>query len=264
MLTFAALKSGGQAGVVNATCTWQVAFYSAGPPPVVADLLTSARRGAFYGELVKLYDIRKVLDARAVIVSARRLLGVDEVRLATSFGIYVVLDGDAESLAMASGGAEVGEVNSRFVSSVLPKRSRRMASGCRNAILALLKEKWLTPEELVSELQLSYGEKTVVNQLRSLARIGKSHLLGRTVLGEGVYGMPGKLYPVRIDLSKSSKLKYLKSAVVQVLESCGRPVSSAEISEMLNVSKHQIRSVLRKLANEHKTAKTSEGWILFK
>ncbi|MEJ5292929.1 MAG: hypothetical protein WHS82_04945 [Candidatus Methanosuratincola sp.] len=263
-LTFNALVSGAQAGVVNATLPWQVAFYSAGPPPVVADLLTSARRGAFYMELVKLSDIRKTLDARTILVSARRRLGIEEVRLATSFGVCVVRDDDSEGLRMASGGADVGEVNSRFVASVMRNRSRRVASECRGVILALLKEKWLTPGELVSELQLSFDAKTVVNQLRSLARCGTIHLLGRTVSGEGLYGLPGIQYPVRADLSKTSKLKYLRGAVTQVLASCDRPVSSAEISEILNVSKHQIRSLLKKLANERKTTRTSDGWILFR
>ncbi|MEM2126301.1 MAG: hypothetical protein QXQ53_07900 [Candidatus Methanosuratincola sp.] len=260
-LTFQKLISGSQSSEVDATLPWQVAFYDPGPPPVVADVLTSAQRGAFYQEIVKLSDIRQRLDARSVLVSPRKRLGVGDVRLATSFGIYVVLDDDPEGLRMASSGTDVGEVNSRFVEAVLKKRSRRVASDCRSAIVGLLREKWLTPEELVSELNLSFDDRTVFSQLRSLARCGTVQLLGRTVKGEGVYGLPGILYPVRGDLSRLSKLRHLKSSVAGLLASCGRPMTSAEISERLNVSKHQIRSLLRKLANERKTIRTNDGWI---
>ncbi len=46
-----------------------------------------------------------------------------------------------------------------------------------------------------------------------------------------------------------------------MLSSCGRPMTSAEMSERLNASQHQIRSVLRKLANERKAARTGDGWV---
>ncbi|MGF3499179.1 MAG: hypothetical protein ACQXXL_06120 [Candidatus Methanosuratincola sp.] len=260
-LTFQALIGGSKASEVNATNPWRVAFYDPGPPPVVADVLASARRGAFYQEIVKLSDIRQRLDARSILVSPRRRIGVDDVRLATSFGIYVVLDDDPEGLRMASDGVDVGEVNSRFVESVLKNKSRRVASECRSAIIALLREKWLTPGELVSELQLSFGARTVTSQLRSLARGGTVHLLGRTVKGEGVYGLPGIQYPVRGDLSRPSRLGHLKRAVTAILASSSRPMTSVEISERLNVNNHQIRSLLRKLANERKTVRTGDGWV---
>ncbi len=261
-LTLQALISKSQASQVSATLPWQVAFYDPGPPPVVADLLTVARKGAFYEMIVKLSDIRQKFDARAILVSPRRRLGVGEVQLATSFGIYVVLDCDQDGLRMASSGSDVEEVNSRFVHAILKNRSRRVASDCRSAILALLKEKLFTPDELVSELGLSFNTRTVTSQLRSLVNAGAVRLLGRTVKGEGVYGLPGILYPVRGDLSKISRISHMKRAIVDTLAFCGRPMSSAEISERLGVSKHQIRSLLRKLSNERKTIKIGDGWIL--
>lgn len=261
VLTFQALVAGSQAGKVNATLPWQVAFYEPGPPPVAADVLTSARRGAFYEEVVKLSDIRQRLDARVILVSSRRRIGVDDVRLATSFGICVILDGDSEGLRMASSGADVGEVNARFVEAILKNKSRRVASECRSAIVELLREKWLTPEELVSALHLSFGARTVTSQLRSLVMVGTVRLIGRTAKGEGVYGLPGIQYPARGDLSRPSRLRYLEGAVTEMLSSCGRPMTSAEMSERLNASQHQIRSVLRKLANGRKAARTGGGWV---
>uniref|UniRef100_A0A7J3V0H9 Uncharacterized protein n=1 Tax=Candidatus Methanosuratincola petrocarbonis (ex Vanwonterghem et al. 2016) TaxID=1867261 RepID=A0A7J3V0H9_9CREN len=261
VLTFQALVGGSQISKVNATLPWIVAFYEPGPPPVVADMLTSARKGAFYEEIVKLSDIRQRLDARSILVSPRRRIGVDEARLATSFGIYVVLEGDHDGLSMASSGADIGEVNSRFVETILKNRSRRVASECRSAIVELLREKWLTPEELVSELRLSFDARTVTAQLRSLARGGAVRLLARTVKGEGIYGLPGIQYPARGDLSRPSRLEYLERTVTEMLSNCDRPLTSTEMSERINVSQHQIRSIMRKLAGAQKAARTGDGWV---
>ncbi len=260
-MTFQELLGGSRATKVNATLPWQVAFYGPGPPPVVADVLTSARRGAFYEEIVKLSDIRQRHDARAILVSPRRRIGVDDARLATSFGIYVVLDGDQDGLSMASKGADVGEVNSRFVEAALKNRSRRAASDCRSAIIELLREKWLTLGELVSSLRLSFDARTVTAQLRSLARGGGVRLLARTVEGEGVYGLPGIQYPVRGDLSRPSRLAYLERAAIEMLSGSDRPLTSSEMSERLNVSQHQVRSLMRKLAGARKAARAGDGWV---
>ncbi|MDH7556761.1 MAG: hypothetical protein QHG94_07485, partial [Candidatus Methanosuratincola sp.] len=53
----------------------------------------------------------------------------------------------------------------------------------------------------------------------------------------------------------------LKRAVTAILASSSRPMTSVEISERLNVNNHQIRSLLRKLANERKTVRTGDGWV---
>ncbi|MBC7121155.1 MAG: hypothetical protein H5T33_06240 [Candidatus Methanosuratus sp.] len=261
-LTFPEISGRMYASKVNATLPWQVAFYDPGPPPIVAEALTGTRRWELLQGLVKLMDIRQNLDARTILVSPKRRLGVDDVRLATSFGIYVVLYGDPEGLRLASKGTGVGDVNARAISAILKSKNRRVASECRDAIMSLLKEKWLTHGELVSELQLSFDPGTITHQLRSLTRAGVVQALGRTEKGEGVYGIPEIPYPVRGDLSRASKQRHLKGAIIAALASAGRPLTSYEISERLKVSKHQIRSLLKILSKESKVIRIRHGWAL--
>ncbi|MDI9644701.1 MAG: hypothetical protein QFX35_05730 [Candidatus Verstraetearchaeota archaeon] len=263
-LTFGEVLEGGRGSTVNATVSWRVAYYNTGPPPVVAEILRGSSRGAFFEELVKLSDIRLRADARAILISPRRAIGVEKVRLASSFGVYVVLDTDPDGLSLASSGADVGEVNSRAISAILGSRNRKVASECRAAILALLEERWLTLEELISSLSFSFSARTVSQQLRSLTRSGSVRVLGRTKGGYGVFGIPGRVYPLRGDLSRPSTLRHLSGAVIAVLASSGRALSSGEISESLNASKHQVRRLLRRLSNEGKVERTEIGWALKK
>lgn len=254
--------SGWERGVrLVGTVEWVVDYYLPGPPPVVAERLKTLRKDAFYHRLVKLSDLKRALDARALLIAPRRAIGLGEVRLATSFGVCVVLEGDSEGARLAAGGAGVGEVNSRAADQIVKAGSRKMASECRAALVSLLGERWLTASEVLGELGRSYDPRTVMSQLRRLARSGEIRTLGRTRRGEGVYGLPGRIYPLRGDLSKETKIRHLEESALRMLKSSDAPIASSVISERLNASKHEVRSVLGMLSKRGLAERGEGGWV---
>lgn len=245
---------------VTASKNWTIDFFSRGPPPVAVDCLSRRNRTLFYEKLVKLLDIRKYTDARAILVVDPGSIGPEEVQLASSFEIFVVLDTDASSLRAASEGGELGEINGKALASILSGRSSKVARECRSAILELLEKNWFTQSELEEQLRWRFSPRTVGSQIKTLERTGHILSLGRTVRGESLFGLPGRLYPLRGDLSNSSRRGCLSKNIKAILEDCERPMTYDEIVARVGAGKHTVTALLRELRRQGFVRKSEEGW----
>jgi hypothetical protein len=85
-------------------------------------------------------------------------------------------------------------------------------------------------------------------------------VLSRTKKGEGVFGLPKKFYPMRGDLSKSSKIYYLEETISNILDDKDRPMGYKEITNLLGMKRHVVTSILRGLAKKGSIVKVEGGW----
>jgi len=248
--------------VVSGSRRWLLDIYSPGPPPLAVEFLSRRNKRKFPEKLLKLLDLKKSRDARAVLVVAPGAVGSEDVQLASSFGIYLVIDGDQTSLKSAIKGGDVTEVNVTSRERLLKTKSRGASLECREAIMELLETGWLTYEELAEQLRWRFDPATVYAQLRALQSRGKVKVLSRTRRGEGVFGLPDKVYPIRADLSGHSKISYLAETISRLLEGKDRPVGYQEMANSLGVRRHVVTSVLRGLAKSGSIQKVEGGWAL--
>jgi len=246
---------------IIASREWIVDQFIQGPPPIAVELLSQKGTGRFYEKLVKLLDVQKSLDARVVLVVSVAAVGPDEVRLASNFGIYVVAEGDENSLRTALSGGDL-EINREVMERLVARKSKKLADGCRKALLDLMQKRWFTTPELYEQLRWRYKPKTIDAQLLTLRRQRAIAVLARTLRGEGIYGIKGKTYLVREDLSHPSRISYIRGAVVEVMKEKDHPMSYDQITNALGVKKHEVTAVLRELARKGKVTKTDVGWAL--
>jgi hypothetical protein len=248
--------------VVAGSRRWLLDFYSPGPPPLVVEFLSRRNKRRFPEKLLKLLDLKKSRDARAVLVVAPGAVGFEDVQLASSFGIYLVVDGDQTSLKNAIKGGDVAEVNVTSRERLLRTKSRGASLECREAVMELLEKGWLTYEELAEQLRWRFDPATVYAQLRTLQSKGEVKVLSRTRRGEGVFGLPGKVYPIRGDLSGPSKISHLAETISRLLESKDLPVTYQEMVNSLGVRRHIVTSVLGGLARSGLIRRVEGGWTL--
>lgn len=247
--------------LVTGTVRWKVDFYCKGPPPVAIVELKKAKIDPF-GELLKLMDIKASFDARSVLISPKVKIDTALIDLATKYGIYVVLDDDQKSLGKALSGSDVSEVNSAVRESIVKSNCRYLIKECRAEIEALLENNALTYKEIFSDLKYKYNNKIIYNQIRYLLSKKKIILLGRTSLGDGIYGHPGKIYPIRADMSKPSKTNYLTKNILSMLDTASAPISTEEMATRLQCSRHVVRAIIRNLSRENHVLKEGEGWAI--
>jgi hypothetical protein len=245
---------------ITGSRAWILSFFSQGPPPIAVVYLHKKRERLFFEELVKLSDIRRVWDARAVLVATPRAIKPDEIQLATNSGIYAVLDGDVANLQVALGGGEISEVNRATQVRLLGKKSRSASQECRSLMLDLLSKKWMTIRELEEQLQWRFDGRTVRAQVRRLQRMGKLCVRGRTNHGEGLIGTPSGRYQARPDLSVPTMGFFLSQEIAQLIERGAKPMNYREISEKLGIKAHVTTAVLRGLAGDGVVEKSGAGW----
>jgi hypothetical protein len=247
---------------ISASRVWILTFFSNGPPPVAVAYLRGKRIGAFFEELVKLSDTKKVWDARAILVAAQSTINNDEVQLATNSEVYVVLDRDNKNLEAALNGSDVSEVNRATQAKLLGKRSRSSALECRALELDLLSKRWMTLQELVEQLQWRFERRTVKTQVRSLQREKKISICGRTNSGEGLLGTPNGRYKMRPDLSTPTKRILLSREIIHMIGVEAKPLNYKDISERLGVKTHIATATLRGLTKDGTIEKKGDGWTL--
>lgn len=244
--------------VVLGSKKWLLDYYFKGPPPIAVELLT--KRNKFFEKIVKLLDILKSKDARTIIVASRGTIDQDYLNIATNFRIYVVMKGDERNLKAAISGDDLLEVNNVTRDYIMKIRNRRLAKECRAEILDVLGKDCLTYKELTRRLKLRFNERTVYAQLRSLRLKQIVIALCRRESGEAVFGLPGVVYPLREDLSKTSRAAYIKKLVLNILRSEGRPISYLDIMKDLGLKRSVVTSALRDLKRKGEVARTADGW----
>lgn len=252
--------SGKRNAVVAGSRNWLVDFYSPGPPPIVVEFLN--KRNRFYEKIVKLLDLQKTKDARAIMVATRGSIDQDCVNLAINFGIYLVLKGEENALKTALSGGDLVEVNNSTRTILLSMKSRKLARECRDEILELLSRECLTYKEIAARLNLRFGEKTVYAQLRSLRSKGNIITLCRKEDGTAIFGLTAVAYPVRDDLSRPSRAIYIKNLILGLLKKRGKPTTYIEIMSLLGLRRNIVTSALRDLRRQGLVSKTPEGWTL--
>jgi len=247
---------------ISASKVWILTFFSNGPPPVAVAYLHGKKDRAFFEELVKLSDTKKVWDARAILVAAPSTINTDGVQLATNSEVYVVLDGDNKNLEAALSGSDVSEVNRATQAGLLGKRSRTASQECRSLELDLLSKRWMTLRELEEQLQWRFEARTVKSQARLLQREKKIFTCGRTSSGEGLLGTASGRYKMRSDLSTPTKRMLLSKEIVHLVGVATKPLNYKDISEKLGVKAHMATAALRGLAKEGAVEKKGDGWTL--
>lgn len=247
---------------VTASRVWVLTFFSQGTPPIAVAFLRGGKGRAFYEELVKLSDIKMVLDARAILVARPNSINADGVQLATNAGVYAVLESDKKNLEAALRGEEVSLVNSETQARLLAKRSISASQECRALEVDLLSKKWMTLRELEGQLQWRFDARTVRTQARSLQREGRICVCGRTDSGEGLLGTPGGHYKMRPDLSAPTEKALLSKEIIRLIEAEGKPLGYKEISERVGVRAHVATAALRGLAKEGIVEKKGNGWVM--
>jgi hypothetical protein len=238
---------------------WVVDFFSQGPPPLVIEFLRRREKTRFYEKFAKLLDIQKSYDSRSVLVVSAGAVGPEEIRLASHFEIYVVEEDDEDSFRTAVSGGDL-EINRVVMEKIVSRKSRKFSEDCRAAILDLLDKRWLTAQELREQLRWRYRQKTVNSQVRTLQKKGDVLVLGRTTRGEGIFGIPTRIYSVREDLSSPTKTAHLSWAVVDLLRNAERPMPYDWIANSLGAKKHEITAVLRGLAKKGEVKREKDGW----
>ncbi len=245
---------------LTASADWVLDCFLPGPPPVAVELLKRRGRGLFFEKVVKLQDVRRSIDCRTVIV-AGYAPSPEQVRVCTAAGISVALGGDLEGIRQALRGAPCEEVNGRPALQILKRRNRARSARCRGELLAAFGEEWMTLDEAKSRLRWSFSGEEVVAQVRSLLASGEVALLARTRDGDGVYGLIGRAYAPRADLSDRCRKGASRRAVLEAL--VGRPgLTSAEVAEACGMPAEQARVSLRDLARMSKVVKDGTVWRL--
>jgi hypothetical protein len=245
---------------ITGTKDWGLTYFSKGPPPIAIAYLQRKRSGLFFEELVKLSDIRTVLDARSILVADLGAIKPDAIQLATNLGVYVIIDSDETSLQEALRGVDVSEVNRASQIRLLRKKRRSASQECRSLILNLLSKKWMTLQELEEQLKWRFDRRTVRFQARELQHEGKLSVLGRTKFGEGLLGLPTGHYHVRQDLSVSTMNLFLAREILYIMEGKEKPLTYREISEKLWIKGHVATAILRELASKGAVEKSGSGW----
>jgi len=244
----------------TASADWGVDCFLLGPRPVAVELLARRGRGLFFEKVVKLQDIRRSMDCRTVIV-AGYAPSPEQIRICTAAGISVALGGDPEGVSQALRGTPCEEVNGRAALRILKRRDRARSARCRGELLAAFGGEWMTLDEAKSRLRWSFSGEEVAAQVRSLLASGEVALLARTRDGDGVYGLIGRAYAPRADLSDRCRKVASRRAVLEAL--AGRPgLTSAEVAEACGMSIEQARVSLRDLARMSKVAKDGAVWRL--
>ncbi|MCX8181862.1 MAG: hypothetical protein N3D12_01960 [Candidatus Methanomethyliaceae archaeon] len=246
--------------VVSGSKNWLLDYYSPGPPPIAVEFLK--KKTKFYEKLVKLLDIRKTRDARSIMIATRGTIDQDSINLALNFGIYLVMKGDDQNLRTALSGGDLVEVNNSTRSLLMNMRNRKLARECRGEILDILSKECLTLKEITSRLRLRFGERTAYAQLRSLRSRGNIISICRLEDGTAVFGLPGCVYPMREDFSKSSRAAYTKSLILNFLKQRGVTSTYIEIMSHLGLRRNVVTSALRDLRRKGLVIKTQEGWTL--
>ncbi|MEM1573308.1 MAG: winged helix-turn-helix domain-containing protein [Candidatus Methanomethylicaceae archaeon] len=237
---------------VYGTIEWLVDYYYEGPPPIVIEYLN--RKKEFYEKFVKLLDIKKVKDARVVFFAKKNAIDLKFIEISTSFGIYMTINEDL--LIKAINGEDLFEINSVIIKNF---RNREVLKNCKNEILELLNNECLTLNEIIERLSFKYEKNTIKNQVRNLLLHGKILKLCRLNTGEVIYGLPGKIYKIRDNLSKESKKKYIRKLILNLIKS--KPMNYLEIMEILGLSKNLITSTLRELRKKGMIKKEGDKWI---
>ncbi|MGQ9759916.1 MAG: winged helix-turn-helix domain-containing protein [Candidatus Methanomethylicaceae archaeon] len=245
---------------VTGSRNWLIDYYFKGPPPVAIEFLS--KRVKFYEKIVKLLDLKKMIDARSIMVVTKGAIDQDSLNLATNFGIYVVMVGDERGLKAALGGDDLQEVNGMARARLLITRSRKAAKECRSAILEALSKECLTYKELAERLKLRFSQRTVYVQLRLLRSKGIIETVCRREDGKAVFGLPGVSYTLREDLSKTSRVAYVKRLVLSFLISRSRPMSYVEIMRDMRLKRGVVTSALRDLKKRGMVERTAEGWVV--
>lgn len=239
---------------------WLLDYYLKGPPPVAIEFLN--KRSKFFEKIVKLLDLKKTIDARAILVASRGTIDQDSVSLANSFGIYIVLSNDESGFKGALTGGDIQEINGQTCARLLEMRSRKIAKECRVTILEVLGKECLTYKELSRRLNLRFSERTVYTQLRSLRSKGLIVPMYRRADGKVVFGLPGVEYPLREDLSKKSRVAYVKKLVLNLLRTRTKPMSYLEIMKELGLRRSLVTSALRDLKKKGAVVRGSDGWSI--
>jgi hypothetical protein len=246
---------------VTGSKEWRIDFYSKSYPPLAVEFLSKRDRMKIHEKIVKLLDIRKLLDARGILVAAPGSIDPQDLQVATGLEIYVVMSDDGSAFWDAVKGGDLADINRAAMSQAMVTRNRSLSQSCRSALLELLGERWLTVRELEDQLRWRFAPKTVASQIRSLQRSGFISVLGRTEKGEGILGMPQKSYLIRNDLSGPSKIAYLSKTISEMLASKpGRPLDHSEIAASLGISKHTAAAVLSRLSKQCLAERAKEGW----
>ncbi len=244
----------------TASADWVLDCFLPGPPPVAVELLTRRGRGLFFEKVVKLQDVRRSMDCRAVIV-AGYAPSPEQIRICTAAGISVALGGDPEGVSKALRGTPSEEVNGRSTLRILKRRDSARSARCRGELLDAFGREWMTLDEAKSRLRWNFSEEEVAAQVRSLLASGEAALLARTRGGAGVYGLIGRAYAPRGDLSDRCRKGASRRAVLEALAG-RRGLTSAEVAEACGMSADRARVSLRDLARMSKVAKDGAVWRL--
>lgn len=243
----------------EASACWVLDFFIRGPPPIAIEYLTKQAKGKIYEKLVKLEDVRRSMDCRAVIIT-NFTPKPDAAKLCSASGISLVLETDIEGLTLALGGALPEEVNQRIFLHFLKSRDRQHVRKCREDLRAALDEECLTLKEVVSRLKWTYSEKDIAGQVRRLLRSGEITILARNRRGEGIYGAPDRSYRFRADLSGRCRKEAVRSAALALVSKSHNGVESGEIATALNITLDAARICLRDLAKQSKILKKGNAW----
>jgi len=243
-----------------ASADWVLDCFLPGPPPVAVELLTRRGGGPFFEKVVKLQDIRRSMDCRTVIV-AGYAPSPEQIRICTAAGISVALGGDKDGISEALRGAPCEEVNRRSALQIPKRRDRARSARCRGELLAAFGGEWMTLDEAKSLLRWRFSEDEVAAQVRSLLASGEISLLARTRYGDGVYGLRGRAYAPRADLSYRCRKDASRRAVLDALAG-GKGLTPAEVAAACGMSADRTRISLRDLARMSKVVKCGAVWRL--
>jgi len=245
----------------TASDEWVLDCLIPGPPPVAVELLSRRSGGHFYEKVVKLQDLRRAMDCRTVIITGFAP-SQGQIRLCTAAGISIVLARDAEGVRLALGGTSCEEANRRAILHILKSHDRVRSAKCREGLLAAFRDDWLTLGEAKSRLRWSYSEEDVAAQVRSLLASGKIALLARSRDGSGIYGVRGRSYAPRDDLSERCRKEASRQAVKEVLAKHTGGMTSSEVAEACRMPVERARICLRDLSKRSKVAKEGTLWRL--
>ncbi|MCS7098353.1 MAG: winged helix-turn-helix domain-containing protein, partial [Candidatus Methanomethyliaceae archaeon] len=115
-----------------------------------------------------------------------------------------------------------------------------------------------TLNEIIERLSFKYGERTIKNQLRNLLSHKKIIKLCRLNNGRAVFGISGKIYKIRANLSNKSKKEYIRNLILNLISS--KPMKYSEIMEILDINRNVITSALRELKKKGIIEKYGELW----
>ena len=215
----------------------------------------------FYYKLFKLLDLRDHIGAKPIIVCEDMRVTYEDLALASKYNVYVVFDN--EGLRKAIEGADVEEVNLQHGEKLFKRANSEEAEACRKAIIEKLSLGVLSKEELIKQLSTSFHRKTIETQIKVLVKKKVIKAIARKADGKALYGLPHEGICVH-DVSKRSRRKMLRQAILDVLKSSRKPLNIHMLASMVGVGKHlyYIAPVLHKLKQEGVIEKVEDGWVL--